>query len=94
MNISLTPELEQFIAEQVKSGKFFDASEVITEGLRLLWERDRIQKARLAELKEKIRIGIEASDRGEVFDIDDVFAELEEDIRLMEEQRQPIEEAS
>jgi hypothetical protein len=45
---------------------------------------DRIQKARLAELKDKIRIGIEASDRGEVFDIDDVFAELEQDSRLME----------
>ncbi len=45
---------------------------------------DRIQKARLAELKEKLRIGIEASDRGEVFDGEEVFAELEEDIRLME----------
>jgi antitoxin ParD1/3/4 len=93
MNISLTPELEQFIAEQVKSGKFFDASEVITEGLRLLWERDRIQKARLAELKDKIRIGIEASDRGEVVDGEEVFAELEEELRLMEAQMQPIEEA-
>jgi antitoxin ParD1/3/4 len=94
MNISLTPELEQFIAEQVKSGKFFDASEVITEGLRLLWERDRIQKARLAELKDKIRIGIEELDRGEGIDGEEVFAELEEDIRLMETQMQPIEEAS
>ena len=93
MNISLTPELEQFIAEQVKSGKFFDATEVVTEGLRILWERDRIQKARLAELKEKIRIGIEASDRGEVVDGEEVFAELEEELRLMEAQMQPIEEA-
>jgi antitoxin ParD1/3/4 len=84
MNISLTPELEQFIAEQVKSGKFFDASEVVTEGLRLLWERDRLQKARLAELKDKIRIGIEELDRAEGIDGEEVFAELEEDIRLME----------
>jgi antitoxin ParD1/3/4 len=94
MNISLTPELEQFIAEQVKSGKFFDASEVVTEGLRLLWERDRLQKARLAELKDKIRIGIEELDRGEGIDGEEVFAELEEDIRLIEAQMQPIEEAS
>jgi antitoxin ParD1/3/4 len=94
MNISLTPELEQFIAEQVKSGKFFDATEVITEGLRLLWERDRLQKARLAELKDKIRIGIEELDRGEGIDGEEVFAELEEDIRLIEAQMQPIEEAS
>ena len=45
---------------------------------------DRIQKARLAELKEKIRIGIEELDRGEGIEGEEVFAELEEDIWLME----------
>jgi antitoxin ParD1/3/4 len=72
------------LQSKLKSGKFFDANEVITEGLRLLWERDRIQKARLAELKEKIRIGIKELDCGEGIDGEEVFAELEEDIRLME----------
>ena len=35
MNVSLTPELEQFIYSKVKSGFYGSASEVIREGLRL-----------------------------------------------------------
>jgi antitoxin ParD1/3/4 len=36
LNISLTPELEQFVQAQVQSGMYHSASEVIREGLRLL----------------------------------------------------------
>lgn len=35
MNISLTAELEQLVAEKVKSGMYQTSSEVIREGLRL-----------------------------------------------------------
>ena len=92
MNVSLTPELEQYINEQVKSGKYASVSEIIGEALRLLWERDRIRDARLAELKEKIRVGIEELDRGEGIDGEEVFAELEEDIQRIEAQMQQPQE--
>jgi len=36
MNISLTPELERFVADKVNSGMYQTSSEVIREGLRLL----------------------------------------------------------
>jgi antitoxin ParD1/3/4 len=36
LNVSLTPALEQFIAEQVASGRYQTASEVVRAGLRLL----------------------------------------------------------
>jgi antitoxin ParD1/3/4 len=36
MNVSLTPELNQFIADKVKGGFYSSASEVIREGLRML----------------------------------------------------------
>lgn len=36
MNISLTKTLEQFVYDQVKTGEFRSASEVVREGLRLL----------------------------------------------------------
>src|ERR1700677_4269551 len=36
MNVSLTPELEKFVAQKVESGLYRSASEVIREGLRLL----------------------------------------------------------
>jgi len=93
MNVSLTLELEQLIKDKVNSGKYNSVSEVIGEALRLLDERDRFREKRLAELKAKIREGIEASERGEVVDGEEVFAELEEDIRRVEAQMQQAEAA-
>ena len=40
MNVSLTPELEQFVDGKVESGLYNNASEVIREGLRALQARD------------------------------------------------------
>ncbi|MEH2143053.1 type II toxin-antitoxin system ParD family antitoxin [Nostoc sp.] len=93
MNISLTPELEQLVKDKVSSGKYHSVSEVMGEALRLLEERDRIREQRLAELKAKIQEGIEASERGEVVDGEEVFAEIEEDIRRAEAQMQQAEAA-
>ena len=56
------------IQDKVKSGRYLSASEVVGEALRLLDERDHLREAKLAELKAKIREGIEALDRGEVID--------------------------
>ncbi|MCJ2033014.1 type II toxin-antitoxin system ParD family antitoxin [Methylobacterium sp. J-068] len=39
LNVSLTPELSEFIAVRVSSGRYLSASEVVRAGLRLL-ERD------------------------------------------------------
>ncbi|MBE9034157.1 type II toxin-antitoxin system ParD family antitoxin [aff. Roholtiella sp. LEGE 12411] len=84
MNVPLTPELEQLVKDKVTSGRYHSVNEVIGEALRLLEERDRLQEQRLAELKAKIREGLEASERGEVVDGEEVFAEIEEDIRRAE----------
>jgi len=40
MNISLTPELEQFVQSTVENGRYSSASEVILAALRLLKERE------------------------------------------------------
>ncbi|MEH1845149.1 MAG: type II toxin-antitoxin system ParD family antitoxin [Nostoc sp.] len=93
MNISLTPELEQLVKDKVSSGKYHSVSEVMREALRLLEERDCILDQRLAELKAKIQEGIEASERGEVVDGEEVFAEIEEDIRRAEARMQQAEAA-
>jgi len=44
MNVSLTPELEQFVEGKVESGLYNNASEVIREGLRLLKEHDMVRR--------------------------------------------------
>ena len=61
MNVSLTTELEKLVERKVSSGMYQTASEVVREGLRLLAERDR----RLESLREDIREGFDAVERGE-----------------------------
>jgi antitoxin ParD1/3/4 len=81
MNVSLTPQLEQFVREKVDSGRYLSASEVVREGLRLLEERDRVYQARLADLQKEITIGVEEADRGELFDGEEVMQELYEELK-------------
>jgi len=40
MNVSLTPQLEEFVRRKVASGLYNNASEVVREGLRLMIERE------------------------------------------------------
>lgn len=53
MNVSLTPELEKFVNDKVKSGMYYSASEVIREGLRLLKERDELKQRRVEEIQQR-----------------------------------------
>jgi putative addiction module CopG family antidote len=41
MKISLSPDVEQLIAERVKSGPYQSADEAVREGLKLLEEREK-----------------------------------------------------
>jgi len=41
MNVSVTPELEQFVQDLVSSGRYHSASEVFRDGLRLLEQAER-----------------------------------------------------
>ena len=78
MNVSLTPELEQFVQSRVASGRYQTASEVVREGLRLLEEREQACETALNELRAKIRRGVEQADRGELLDGDTVFEEIKQ----------------
>jgi antitoxin ParD1/3/4 len=54
MNVSLTPELESFVEQTVRSGRYGSASEAVREGLRLLQERE----AKFQALKRDIEEGL------------------------------------
>ncbi len=86
MNISLTPEQEQFIQAKLESGKYETADGVIAEAFRLLEERDRHYEKWVEETRKKIAVGIEQADRGQLTDGKVVIA------RLREKLRQPSEE--
>ena len=80
MNISLTPEQEQFIQEKLNSGKYETADELISEAFRLLEERDKHYEKWVEETRKKVAVGIAQLDRGEGIDGEDVFKELLEEI--------------
>ncbi len=71
MNVSLTPKLEELVAQRVASGRYGSASEVIREALRLLEDRDMLRSMRLEELRKQIAIGIDQADRGEYVEYDE-----------------------
>lgn len=65
MNLSLAPDLEQFISNKIKSGQYSSASEVVSEALQLLKEQDASRGTRLAEFNDEIRHRLSAIDGGE-----------------------------
>lgn len=83
MNISLTPEIEQFIQSQVERGKYASADEVILAALMAFEERERIYKGRFEELRREIMVSIEASERGEVVDGEIVFSQLQQKLQQL-----------
>ena len=60
-SMTLGPHWEGFIKEQIESGRYTNASEVVRAGLREL--ETRAQK--ISDLQEALRPGLEAADRGE-----------------------------
>ncbi|MEM9008585.1 MAG: type II toxin-antitoxin system ParD family antitoxin [Cyanobacteria bacterium P01_F01_bin.86] len=77
MNVTLTPELEQFVQTQIDSGKYASAAEVLLAGVALLKEIDRVYKGRFEELRQKVLEGVDAADRGDVIDSATVFENLQ-----------------
>jgi antitoxin ParD1/3/4 len=65
MNVSLTPELEQFVQTKVQSGRYNSASEVVREALRLLEEHERARAVQMAEFSEELGRRLASLDRGE-----------------------------
>lgn len=64
MNIYLGEHFEQFIRDQVATGRYANASEVVREALRLQEER----LGKLASLQAAIKLGQEDVDAGRVTD--------------------------
>lgn len=85
MNVSLTPELKQFVEKEVEGGLYQTASEVVRAGLRRLKED---QESRIAKTP-KTRAALEAAllestarfDRGEGVDGEAVFRRLRKRIK-------------
>ena len=74
MNISLTEQLEKFINDQVASGAYQTASEVVRDGLRLLADRRKAEELKLEALRAAVRDGLD-SGPAEPLDMEEIIAD-------------------
>jgi antitoxin ParD1/3/4 len=71
-SVNLGEQLEAFITEAVKTGRYGSRSEVLREGVRLVQEREQ----RLAKLDAALSKGVADGEAGRVTDAEIVFDRL------------------
>src|ERR1700756_644705 len=78
MEILLHPRFARFVEEQVQSGRFATADEVINAALSRLQEDDLLRDD-VEHLKSEIAVGLEEIAEGKIddWDPDDIWAEVE-----------------
>lgn len=69
-NINLTEHFDRFVDQQVNSGRFKNASEVLRAGLRLLEQQTEAERQKLALLRKLAAEGFEALDQGRGLKVD------------------------
>lgn len=80
-SVNLGEQLEAFITDAVKNGRYGSRSEVLREGVRLVQERE----ARWARFDAEIQKAIDSSERGESIPLEQAFDELDDYIRSLKE---------
>lgn len=76
MDLNLPVEANDFVKSLVAQGKYQSEEAAVVDGIRLLKGRE--------ELRAKIATGVDQLDRGESFDEESVFDEVEAEITRIE----------
>lgn len=71
---ALGQHFERFVQNQLKSGRYSSASEVVRDALRLMEEREELRAVQLENLRKQLKAGI---DSGPGVPSDKVFSRLE-----------------
>lgn len=77
MNVNLSPVFEDYIKQQLDTGLYNNASEVIREALRIKMQQDEVYQAKLDGLRAAVAAGINSGD-SEDFDVNNIIAEAKE----------------
>ena len=62
---NIAPEFEEFVSSAVAAGKYGSPEEVVSDGLRLLRDRE------LESLRKEVDLGIQQIECGDVVEVDD-----------------------
>ena len=76
MNLNLPVEANDFVRDLVAQGKYQSEEDAVIDGIRLLKGRE--------ELRAKMAVGLGQLDRGESYDEEDVFDEVQAEIKRIE----------
>ena len=77
MNVELPPDLETVVESQIKTGRYATPSDVLRDALGLLEERDHVFRDQRADFRRKIEECVGSARRGELYDGEEVAAEVE-----------------
>ena len=69
MNLNIPAEAYEFVKGLIAQGKYLNEEDAVVDGIRLLMGREKLRK--------EIQIGIEQLNRGESWDEETVFAEVD-----------------
>lgn len=76
MNVTLSPEIENWVQAKVETGIYPSADDLIKDALKLMYDFDQAQEQRkLAWLRAQLQSGISQLDAGEFYPFDDHLIE-------------------
>jgi antitoxin ParD1/3/4 len=87
MTIHLDQETQQRIDEELRSGRYSSASEVVRDALQLVAERNQLLLSRKDEIGQQIAKGLQSLRLGQGVDGEAVFDRIEAELDLVEARR-------
>jgi antitoxin ParD1/3/4 len=78
MHIALTPELQDFVERQLKSGMYETTSELVHHALKLLLEQEAQREAKLEALRQAVQEGMD-SGQAQRWNAEDFIAQMKEE---------------
>lgn len=82
MTLTLTPELERFVREEVRGGAFASSSEYVRDLVRERYLKVRDRAAKLQALDSALARAIADAEAGRVIPIDEAFQRLRAELEL------------
>ena len=76
LTVSLPESLGDFVQQRVSEGRYPSASDLVTDAVGLLRDRERTREDVLAEIREQIEVGARQADAGQLRDGREVFDDI------------------